>query len=67
MWNRDNYTLYNSKKDVDALNLNTNNRERATIFPYGLYSGDILPVDDYICGQENNQICIIILLKQCVQ
>lgn len=52
MWNLDNYTLYNSKKDVKALNLNTYNRDRTTIFPYGLYSGDILPVDDYICGQN---------------
>ncbi len=52
MWNRTNYTLYNSKKDVEELNLNTYNRDRATIFPYGVYSGDILPVDDYICGQN---------------
>ncbi len=52
MWNRDDYTLYNSEKDVKALNLNTYNRERTTIFPYSIYAGDILPVDDYICGQN---------------
>ncbi len=45
------YTQYNDKKTVEALDLNRYDPFRATIFPYGVYSGAILPVDDYTCGQ----------------
>ena len=48
---RNTYTLYNSKKAVEDLDTNRYNPYRATIFPYGVYTGAILPVDDYICGQ----------------
>lgn len=47
-----NYTQYNDQKAVRDLDLNAYDPYRATIFPYGIYSGAILPVDDYICGQN---------------
>ena len=46
------YIRYDSPQEREGLDLNSYVPGTATVFPYGLYSGEPFPVADYICGQH---------------
>ncbi len=46
-----NYVRYESSEQRRALDINTYDMNKATVFPYGVYSGPIMPEAHYICGE----------------
>lgn len=49
-----NYVQYNNDEEVEALNLNVYNGDRAVVFPRHIYAGDVVPSPEYLCSRPRD-------------
>nr|QBK85637.1 MAG: hypothetical protein LCMAC101_02320 [Marseillevirus LCMAC101] len=51
---KQNYVQYDNKAEVEALNLNVYDGNRAVVFPRHIYAGYVIPYPDYLCSRPRD-------------
>ncbi len=49
-----NYVQYDNEEQIEALNLNVYNGDRAVVFPRHIYAGDVVPAPAFLCSRPRD-------------